>query len=190
MGQIKLKTDFRNGILEVEGDEQFVKTIYDQFSQHVTASNLPNHSSPSQDMDGSGNDLSIKPKPKAFPKPHSEKANSSSTYKPSLDKNLDTSKLKEFIAKFEMKNHAEKILVIAKFLENIGLAPCNFDQIYTCYIKGDLKVPTAFVQAIRDCSGKSFGYVDFDSTKQLVSLSIAGNNHFNHDIQKKVTGVK
>ena len=124
MTMTKLKIDLKSGTLEVEGAELFVKSIYEQFTTQMTSSNgnragVSSDQSTSKVVDGEDT------KPKKTKKASPEKP-TSSNYKPALDKNLDTSKLKEFVNNYELKNHSEKVLVFTKYLESINQIPCNF----------------------------------------------------------------
>ena len=103
---------------------------------------------------------------------------------PKMDKNLDASKLGDFFAQFEPKNNAEKILIYLKFItEELEVDPPNTDQVFTCFKMTGEKIPKAFAQAFYDTSSKH-GYIDFNSATDI-SITIAGENHFNHGLKKK-----
>jgi len=104
---------------------------------------------------------------------------------PKLDRDLDTSKLAAFYGKYEPKNHPEKILVFLSFLtEELGIESPNTDQVYTCYVKANERVPKAFAQAFRDTSGRSFGYIDYKAATDI-RITTSGTNHFKFDLKKK-----
>jgi hypothetical protein len=111
-----------------------------------------------------------------------EDAQGVSKYKPSRDNSIDLAKLKEFVAPLKTKNAAEKILVYAQFLrEKLGIDPCTVDQIYTCFQHMKDKTPQAFGQVFINTRGDAYGYIEFAGT-QDIKITIAGDNHFNHEI--------
>lgn len=102
-----------------------------------------------------------------------------------MDKHLDTLKLADFYGQFEVSNNPEKILVFLKFLtDELGIESPNTDQVYTCYVAVNERVPKVFSQAFRDASGRKFGYIDYNSPTDI-QITINGSNYFNHDLKRK-----
>ena len=101
-------------------------------------------------------------------------------------RNLDLSKLEDFYAKFDPKNHREKILIFAVFMRDIlKKAPCAADDIFSCYrtLKDQTEIPEAFLQAIRDTQNKG-GYVELVSPTEI-KITIAGENYFNKKLGRR-----
>lgn len=193
----KLHINISQGIIDVEGEPDLVRAIYDDFKEQLLeavkrtppASAPPAPSqSPTESVEGAS-EASGKPKPKrrAAPKKKAngdESASGVVADSPKLDKNLDTSGLGAFYGKYTPKNNAEKILIFLKFMVGeLGIESPNTDQVYTCFKATGDKIPKAFAQAFYDTSSK-LGYIDFRSSIDL-PITIAGDNHFNHSLKKK-----
>ena len=195
MGEIaKLRLNLREGIIEVEGDSALVAKIYDDFK-----SQLASVSSDDEDAEGAPrgsstvHDTEARASHRKSRKPRIAKASSGggdkvSNYTPVLDKGLDTSKLSKFYEPFAPRNHAERVLIYARFLNDVlDISPCTGDQIFTCYKATRERVPEAFVQALRDASGGRYGYIDYKSPTEILSTT-RGDNHFEHNgIKRKAS---
>lgn len=193
----KLHINISQGIIDVEGDPDLVRAIYDDFKDELldavkraphtpAASATP--TTPAENGE-STNEASSKPKPKRRT-PAKKKANGDDNASgvvadsPKLDKNLNTSGLGAFYGKFAPKNNAEKILIFLKFMvDELSIESPNTDQVYTCFKATGERIPKAFAQAFYDTSSK-LGYIDFRSSTDL-PITIAGDNHFNHSLKKK-----
>lgn len=185
----KLHIDASQGILDIEGDEAFVKSIYDDFKEQLSQpAKAPNLKIIDATSDA---DLPEETKPvrrkRATIRRQSESGKGRiGDYSPKFNPNLDLGKLEDFYAKFEPKNHREKILIFAVFLrEELGRAPCEADDIFSCYqtLKAQSEIPEAFIQAIRDTHNKG-GYIDFVSPTEI-RITIAGENYFNQKLKRK-----
>lgn len=184
MSDTKIKIDIGQGIIEAEGDEQFVKSIYNDFKDRLNAPAARSGS-------GSGKRRGSKPKVAnndGSEKPKKAKTKNSDT--PSLVKDLDLTggkdypSLRDFYGEYAPKSNMEKNLIFAYYLQhkashsNIGV-----DEIYTCYrniVK--LKVPKALTQSLIDTSARK-GWIDTKSLSDL-KVPIAGMNHIEHDMAK------
>lgn len=186
----KVHINMAEGIIELEGDSDFVLEIYKDFRDdlisRITAKGL---ASASQATPASTPPLPAKPKKRA---PQKKKINGETGTigvnpdSPTLDKNLDTTGLQEFYGQFEPKNHPEKILVFLKFLiDHAGIESPNTDQVYTCYEAVKEKPAAAFAQAFRDTSSKKNGYIDYNSATDI-KVTFIGNRHFDHELKRKV----
>ena len=137
MTNSRLRIDLSNGLLEVEGDEGFVRDIYkdfkDQLAKAATAPHKPQqHSS-----------LPKAPAPTAQPpaaKTPRGKGKPRSDYNGKLDKNLDLSggkgipSLKDYLKRFDARSLTKKDTVFIKYLQEfVGIEKVNVDHIYTCY---------------------------------------------------------
>jgi hypothetical protein len=193
----KLHINISQGIIDVEGDPDLVRAIYDDFKEQLLdalkqvppASAAPAPPPTPPENGETASEASSKPKPKRRT-PAKKKTNGDESSSgvvadsPKLDKNLDTSGLGAFYGKYAPKNNAEKILIFLKFMVNdLSLETPNTDQVYTCFKATGEKIPKAFAQAFYDTSTK-FGYIDFRSSTDL-PITIAGDNHFNHSLKKK-----
>lgn len=188
----KLHIDVLQGVLDVEGDESFVRSIYDDFkgrlAEQVTIKPLPVI------------DASTSPRSLMAPEAQSPRKRKTSRqgggsdngkskfadYIPKFDPNLDLAKLENFYANFEPKNHREKILIFAIFLrDELQKNPCSADHIFTCYhsLRTQTEIPEAFVQAIRDAHNKG-GFVELISPQEI-RITIAGENYFNQKIKRR-----
>lgn len=193
----KLHINISQGIIDVEGDPDLVRAIYDDFKEHLldavkrvpaaSPTSVP-ASTPTENGEGA-NEASNKSKPKrrtvAKKKVNGdENASGVIADSPKLDKNLDTSGLGAFYGRYAPKNNPEKILIFLKFMtEELKIESPNTDQVYTCFKATGDKIPKAFAQAFYDTSSKN-GYIDFRTPTEL-PITIAGDNHFNRSLKKK-----
>lgn len=188
----KLHINISQGVIDIEGDPDFVRDIYADFKDQLLSSSKPhNHAiaEPNESVasEKSGNSRG-KGKRKVFPRKKGSGDDAGSDVNagaPTLDKDLDTSGLAAFFGQFEPKNHPEKILVFLTFLiDELGIKSPNTDQVFTCYTRANERVPKAFAQAFRDASGKNFGYIDYKSPTNM-RVTTAGANHFKFDLKRK-----
>lgn len=190
----KLHINISQGIIDVEGDPELVRAIYEDFKIQLLAGSTVRPPS-YQDVDEADNTAENgKSKARAKRKPSGKKRAASddagpniSADSPKLDKSLDTSTLVDFYERYEATNNPEKILVFLKFLnDELGIDNPNTDQVYTCFEKVNARVPKAFSQAFRDTSGRKFGFIDYKSATDI-KVTTVGNNHFKFDLKKKVS---
>ena len=202
MTTAKLHIDLSQGVIDIEGDPDFVREIYSDFKDQLTsgarfASPSANHSSRADESDGeaastsasAGGDAPAKPKAKRRTSPRKkvvseDASNGVVADAPKLDKSLDTSALGTFYGQFAPKNNAEKILIFLKFItDTLQIESPNTDQVYTCFKQTGEKIPKAFAQAFYDTSTKH-GFIDFRSSIDM-PITIAGDNHFTHSLKRK-----
>lgn len=187
--QSRLHIDLTNGIIDVEGDAELVKSVYDDFKDRLSAQPTQEQAPIPAPVKGNGEaDKPTKPKRRSAPrkKVASSEGNESSMNAdaPTRDKNLDTSQLQIFYDQYAPSNAAEKILIFLKFLnEELGIESPNTNQVYTCFLDVKEKPPQAFAQAFRDTSSKK-GFIDFNSA-EAIAITTKGNNHFEFDLKKK-----
>lgn len=191
MTTAKLHINLNQGLIDVEGDEAFVRAVYDDFKGVLTVPNTAQ--APNEPSDDGLGEPTIEypaktPGKRTKRRPRktsdgSEPRSGWSGYKPQLDNSLNTASLADFLAKASPKSHADKILTFVRFLEDeLKIHPCSADQIYTCYRIAKEKMPEAFVQAFRDTQNKN-GYIEAPSPTEITA-TIIGNNHFEHDLTK------
>jgi hypothetical protein len=139
---VKLHINISQGLIEVEGDADFVREIYaDYRDQLLNGERMAPISAPPKQGAGTEADDSANPRPKprhrAAPKRKAvgdDQGPKVIADQPKLDKNLDTSGLPAFFGQFEAKNNAEKILIFLKFMnDELQIVPPNTDQFYTCF---------------------------------------------------------
>jgi len=179
----KLNIDLKQGLLHVEGTEEFVRAIYDDFKSRLTAAAaVPAAEAatpPANNNNGGG-------KPEARRTQVRTKV-SRGDFVPQFNRELDTSKLAAFYNQFELKNHPEKVLVFCMFLQDeLKVEKITANDIFTCYtaMKAVTKTPKAFPQALRDAEGKNFHYIDVKAWDDIV-VPISGSNYFHHDLKRK-----
>ncbi|MTI42591.1 hypothetical protein JM93_00891 [Roseibium hamelinense] len=186
--QTKLHINLTQGIIDVEGDVDFVKAVYKDFKDHIAAQS-PVASSPPENSAalsaGAGGETPPKRKRRMTSRTATEtKTLSISADSPTRDKNLDTPKIQPFYDQYAPGSAPEKILIFLKFLiDKLGIAKPNTDQVYTCFLDVREKPPQAFAQAFRDTSSKK-GFIDFKSSEDI-TITTKGNNHFEFDLKRK-----
>lgn len=185
----KLHINISQGVVDVEGDLDLVREVYVDFKDKLL--NGMDSSSPqaAEDMDIAESETEIKPKRRRAVRKKAATKESGSSIRadlPKMDKTLDTSGLATFYGQFVAKNHPERVLIFLKFLiDELGIESPNTDQVYTCYLAENERVPKVFSQTFRDASGRKFGYIDYKSPTELVVTTV-GNNYFKLDLKKKV----
>jgi hypothetical protein len=188
----KLHINILQGIIDVEGDPELVRTIYNDFKEQILAGATVRPPLRDEVVDAGTADESGKPRAKGKRRPPAKKRIASDDAGPSiiadspkLDKNLDTSGLVAFYERYEASNNPQKILVFLKFMnDELGIDNPNTDQFYTCFEKVNARVPKVFSQAFRDASGRNFGFIDYNSATDI-KITTVGSNYFKFDLKKK-----
>lgn len=198
--ELKLKVDFGTGMaFEGAGDAERVERLFREYSERVERMKLSSTTRPrlldEQDeealthADSVDEALKIRKRKRGVrstSKTSSEGAAKMADYSPVRVKDLDLSGLDAFYREWAPKNHAERILLFAYYLqEHLQIAPCTANHIFSCYLQMKERIPKAFLQAFRDASGNDYGYIEFNSITDI-SIPIHGRNHVEHGgIQKK-----
>lgn len=189
----KLAINLTEGTVHVEGEEAFVRSIYEDFkgylSKHISSRPAVVTVNPPE-APAQITDESMRRKRRADRKSSRSESDKprAAEYKPKFRRDLDLSDLEAAYDAINPRNHHERILVFAVLLrERFQIAPCTADDIYTCYgtMKAKTETPEAFVQAFRDAQNKAH-YIDFNSP-QDIRIAIAGDNHYNKKLQQKGT---
>jgi hypothetical protein len=190
LGVAKLLINLRDGILDVQGSEDFVRSIYQDFKEQVAKSAIAVRapvaalSAAVQEMPESGEQS---PRRRKVARASTQNDKSKATeYKPSFNPQLNLNGLEEWYGRFEPANYSEKILLFAIFLrDHLNARPCNADDIFTCFqtLRSLTKTPEAFVQAFRDAQSRTH-FIEYLSPENI-EVTIAGENHFNHKLKRK-----
>ena len=211
----KLKIDLTQGILEVEGSETFVKTIYRDFK--------------AQFIQGESSEEALEPprkrrrtrKPSVKPKSTDGKAPSASAAEPAAApektaaqptapetpaakmatpvptyariKGLDLgatgehSSLVEFMdAKLPITNE-ERNLVFLYYLQHvINLKSISMDHVYTCYREVNIRAPLNLEHSLSTTANQK-GWINLDDSGQMAVTS-EGKNYVEKQLPKKVKG--
>ncbi|MFC4353323.1 hypothetical protein ACFOW6_17375 [Fodinicurvata halophila] len=186
----KLHVNIHQGIIDVEGDPEFVKTVYADFKSTIVTKleeTTDYNSAPEPQQDTNLGAETAASKSKSGRRTKSSKSSSSgkstnTKYSPKVDPKLEIEGLKEFKDKFKLSNNYTKILVFCKFLESKGISPCNADQIYTCFRALNEKLPKYFSQALYDTKNKPT-YIQFETLDEI-SVTNIGENAFNYELER------
>lgn len=181
----KLKIDLRSGILEVEGEEAFVREVYQDYKDKVSQDNFTPIDEPDRED----------AEPKITPKVRKAKNNGSKTGSKRKEsyqivKDLELSAkggkeaLKTFYSKKSPTTAMQRNAVFVYYLEKIAkVGGVGVNHIYTCYKDVNEKVPGALRQSLLDTSFKK-GWID---TKSMDSITITthGENLVEHELPGK-----
>lgn len=183
----KLHINIPQGVVDVEGDPEFVREIYADFKDKLL--NEKSISSRSAADEASSEEPPKKAKIRKRSRTRDRATTKEATTgpaidSPKLDKNLDTRNLVDFFAQFAPRNNAEKILIYLKFIiEELNISAPNTDQVFTCFRETRQKIPEAFAHAFYKMSSRH-GFIDIKSASDI-SITIAGENHFNDNLKRK-----
>lgn len=175
----KLRIDLSQRTLEVEGSEEFVREIYSDFKDRVSAISqvIPKKTNEKQEAKSEAPTL-----PRG--KHRQPKKEALSIVK---DLNLagqdDKPSLNDFYAQYKITSNLERNLVFVYYLKNVvALDPININHIFTCYKQAKAKVPVALNQSLWDTSHLK-GWIDTSSLENI-KLAIPGMNYIEHEIAK------
>lgn len=184
----KLTINLHDGILDVEGSEEFVRSIYHDFKERAEKAVIQTAIPKQLEQTLIPADkLRVEKTKKTNPSYPESRKTKSTEYRPTFNTSLNLVSLNEFYSAIKPSSHPEKILCFAIFLrDQCSISPCTADDIYTCYftLKSETKIPEAFVQAFRDTQSKKH-FIEFKSP-QHIEITIAGENYFNSTMKKKV----
>ncbi len=185
----KLTVDLKNGLLEVEGDESFVKEVYDDYkealamltAQVLTAKEVhtPELGTGSSKKTGSTN-----PKPTGAQTHSKGVTREEPTFVPDLNLNPGTKpSLKEIYAKLlpGKSTAMEKNVVFVHYLQRtLGITGIGLNHIYTCYKEVGEKVPVALAQSLRDTVKKG-AWIDITDVTNI-HMTVRGDNFVEHEL--------
>lgn len=180
----KLKINLSEGLLEVEGSESFVNSIYEDFKGNLL------HSKPIKPKETKSTTVTAtetkteikKPKTNSSPKPKKKvKAKSQSIVSDLNLRPKDGKSLDDFISVLNVKTNLERNVAFLYYLiHEIKISGIGLDHIFTCYRHLKARVPAAFYQSIADTGVK--GWIGTSDTEDL-SLTSIGLNYVEHDMQ-------
>ncbi|PTV74731.1 hypothetical protein [Agrobacterium pusense] len=188
MSSVKLHINLVQGILDVEGDIEFVREVYrdyrdgliakstDADAGSVTSNGIDVGGAATANNGSKENDGGRRRRKPSANKALKESGSGISSYKPALVGDLDTKDIKTFLRDYEPKNHYDNIVLFTLYLERKGISPAAFNQIYTCYRDAQIKTPVAFAQAFIDARGNKRGFIEFTDPTN-VTLTERGRNH-------------
>ena len=184
-----LKIDIKNGLLEVQGEESFVKEIYADYKDAILSSfgreTAFQTKQPMQQFDSS------KTSQNPTVKQHVAKSRTGGARKEmyTLVKDLQLSpkgkkSLRDFFAEKEPQTAMEMNTVFVFYLKKeISIDEVTVDHIYTCYKDTSTKVPGALTQSLKDTAHRK-GWIDTANTN-AISLTTIGENLVEHDLPKQ-----
>ncbi len=177
MSTTKLHINLHQGVLEVEGEETFVRDIYKEFKtellKNASNSHLPGISKKTAGTKtpGTKSEATI---------PKKKKGNVKSD-EPKVDKTLDLSgvnqapSLKDFVSQYQPKTNMERNVVFIGYLKDkMETDKVSMDHVWTCYHDLELNFPVSMKQSLYDTSSKK-SWINVPSLDDL-SLSVQGNN--------------
>jgi hypothetical protein len=193
----KLAINLSEGTVQVEGDEAFVRFIYQDFkeslSKHVVIRPVPAPASPLENRaeqrlltNETKNRVKRPATSKKAPNGDGETSRSAAPYKPKFNSKLNLAGLAEFYDELEPENNTEKIVVFAVFLrDRLQMERCSADDIYTCFftLKAKTKIPEAFPQAFKDAKRRTH-LIDFELIDSI-EVTIAGDNWLSERQKKR-----
>lgn len=201
----KLKIDIYSGTIEVEGEVDFVRSVYDDFKDRLLAirTDQPKYADTAA-PDDTGS-VATKQKPAASIVVRSDDVDSpvelpvrtaalparkrkNSTL--ALMKDLDLSEdgndlgLADFYAAKAPWTAMESNVVFVYYLQQImGLTGIGINHIYTCYKFVNVKYPNALKQSLADTSSRK-NWLDTSSFEDI-KLSAAGENYVEHELPRR-----
>ena len=179
----RLKIDLNQRILEVEGTEAFVKTIYDEFKSGVLgkiskeggiSGKRRARQRSTLATEGQGRLRKQKKKPATY----------LIVKDLDLSAKMDKQSLRDFFKLKSPSSNMEKNVVFVYYLQKIAtLEDITPNHIYSCYKDVNIKVPKALEQSLIDTAHHK-GWID---TSNLDDIKIAtpGENFVEHDLPKK-----
>ena len=181
LGPTRLRISINEGLLEVEGREEFARQIYEDFKVYAAKGRPLGHDAK---MEGQSSSGAIKSEVSS-----QSRRQKSSTGDPHFDKVLDLAarngnpSLCDYFAKFTPKSHSERNLIFVHYLQNIvGLDSISVDHVYTCYREVQASAPESFRQSLIDTNNKK-GWLNTESLDEI-EVTIAGQNHLEHKMPK------
>jgi hypothetical protein len=183
MSETRIKIDLSQGLVEVEGNEAFVRSIYEDFKERIQAAHYKPGGKPISKAKGT----SRKSPSTAASKQRKRKASANT---PMLVKDLDLTggkshkSLRDFYKQYAPENNMENNLIFAYYLQHeIEFPRVTIDCIFTCYRNiSSLKVPRALTQSLVD-TAKHKGWLDTSSLSDI-KVPVAGMNYIEHDMKK------
>lgn len=192
MANAKIHINLAQGLIEAEGEESFVRTVYEDFKHQLKLKVSTKGTVDDANKDNQNEEIPARNrgprKVRVKRVGSSEGANDSgggfASFQPKLNNDLDLSKLKAFVATYAPKTSYDHTTLFVYFLkETLGKTTCTGHDIFTCYRNLKVKAPTAFGQHLID-TRRNKGYIDYNSIHDI-RITTAGNNYVEHDFPQK-----
>lgn len=192
----KIKIDLTNGLVEVEGSEEFVRSVYDDFKEKLASEPVAERPAVPLPANQGAREPNGARSKSATSRKRSPPAASPGTSpkkplgEPKVIKTLDLSggpagRLRDFYDLYEVESNFERNLIFLYFLQHkMGVEGITQDHIFTCYrdIPG-IKAPVAMRQGLLDTDNRK-NWIDASNPEDL-KVSVHGVNHLEHDMKKK-----
>lgn len=160
----RVKIDVVNRLIEIEGEENFIREIYDKSRDLFV---LPDNIKSSQQITT-----------------RRQHKNGSLKESYAIIKDLDLSQpepLKDFYSKKTPKSALEKNTVFIYYLSKItDTKNINLNHIYSCYKEVGEKIPAALKQSLADTSSKK-GWIDTKSMNDI-KITLKGEGLVERDL--------
>ena len=183
MGDIRIRIDLSQGIIEAEGNEEFVLRIYSDFIEKIKGRlKLPSGSKKIRARKADEkprNDYKVK-----------EKSTSKGMVLHRLVKSVDLSgagdmqSLDEFFQQYKASKFYEYNLIFCYYLQEVaGITPITIDHVFTCYRHiPEVRTPKALSQSLFDTSRRQ-GWIDTSSLDNI-TVSLDGINHIENGMKR------
>ena len=186
----RIKIDMVQGIVEAEGEEAFVRAIYQDFREALSKKVQPEKEQTKPEHRRERSSQPPSPKVSDPKKKSVRKARSAPKMVPDLDLsgsgNIES--LRAFYAKYNATTNFDRNLVFIYYLKNmLKIEAVTIDHIFTCYrnIQG-VKIPGSLEQSLIDTRSRK-GWIDTASLDNI-GLNVHGINHLEHDMEKAEAG--
>jgi len=188
MAETKLRIDLSQGIVEVEGDTQFVRSVYADLKEHLLSFELSKRKPMAGGSSGSKQARAKSPK-SGEEKPGRKKRPGGGRASGFLVKDLDLSgagkaeRLKDFYESYKAQSNFERNLIFVYYLQHkLNLPEISIAHVFTCYREVGAKVPAALQQSLWDTTNRR-GWIDTSAATDI-KVTVAGMNYIEHDMQK------
>lgn len=191
MVMTKLKIDFQTEILEVDGEESFVKMVYQDYKDKLSSKTQSDTSREEK------SDQFVQEKTRKVPhKAEKRKSKGRSTRESlAIVKDLDLSSnggkqsLRDFYEEKLPGVGMENNVVFVYYMQKIAnVSGITVNHVYSCYKDVGARVPTALRQSLIDTSHNK-GWIDTSSLEDI-KVPTTGENFVEHDLPKKTTNKK
>ena len=175
----KLRIDLSQRTLEVEGSEVFVREIYSDFKDRISAISqvTPKKTNEKQEAKTEA------PTPPKGKRRQLKKETLSIVKDLNLAGQGDKPSLKDFYSNYTPSNNLERNLIFVYYLQNIAKVTAIItNHVFTCYRHVGVKIPGAFKQSLWDTASQK-GWIDTSSLEDI-KLATQGINYIEHDIAK------
>ena len=187
----KLHINLNQGLIEAEGSEEFVLTVYRDFKDKVA--NSPNISQSPKQQNQSPQSVTMQHQTEHRTKTTKKPANktgkkaASKGYTLCKDLNLysegDKPSLKDFMDGYNADSNMPRYLLCVYYLKEVkGIEKVGINEIYTCFKNLNLKIPN-IEQGLRDTASRK-GWLDTSDSEDL-QIPVAGENAVDHELVKQ-----